>query len=400
MIHWLGFTLLAVVIQGLFALFEMACVSFNKIRLQYYVSRGKRRAKWLDFLLKRPSRLFGTTLVGINASLQIGSECARRFYESIHLDPDWAPLSQVVIVVIFGELAPLFAARRHPEQIAMTLAPLMVFLARLLSPITWTFDQISKGIHFLMGRPQETPLFLSREEVKMAFEDREGREEELTALVTAVFQLKTSTADQLMQPLAQTQLFPSYATVRDVREHLAHRYTPILPVYHKTTHNIIAIGNVRSILRLHDSDKILDSCKSPWFVTRDTSILQLLDQFRRNNQVVAVILDSSGQACGILSLDQIVDTIFGREQRSIPEEDQAHLIERTLEGSMTLAEFNRQFEADLKGDDASTLSDFLIATLDHGPARGEIIRIDDYEFTIIDLSLRGIRTLTVRTLLD
>ncbi len=130
---YLVLSLLAIVIQGLFAFFEMACVSFNKVRLQYYVSIGTRRAIWLEYLLKRPSRLFGTTLIGITTSLVIGSECARRFYESMNLNPDWAPLTQVPLVVIFGELAPMFAARRHPEQSAMFCVPLMILLARILT---------------------------------------------------------------------------------------------------------------------------------------------------------------------------------------------------------------------------------------------------------------------------
>ena len=121
-IFFLGFTLLAVIIQGFFALFEMACVSFNKVRLQFFASQGKKKAIWLSELIQQPSRLFGTTLIGIAASLQIGSECARRFYEAIGFDPDWTPLSQLILVVIFGELVPMFTARRHPEQIAMAFA--------------------------------------------------------------------------------------------------------------------------------------------------------------------------------------------------------------------------------------------------------------------------------------
>lgn len=401
MIEWLSFTLLSVVVQALFALFEMACVSFNKIRLQYYVSLGVRRAQWLNFLLQRPSRLFGTTLIGINTALQAGSECARRFYESIHLDPDWAPVSQVLIVVILGELAPLFAARRHPEQIAMFLAPLMVFLARLLTPITWAFDQISKGVHRLMGRPSETPLFLSRDEVKIAFEEREGGEDELNLLVAAVFQLKNQTAGQLMLPLSSVQLFPAHATVRDVREQLIRRYAPIIPIFRNNAHNIVSIVNVRQLLRLTEFQKIIESGKSPWFVTKDTSVLQLLDQFRRNNQSVAVILEASGQACGILTLDQIVDAIFGREKLpSAEEEEQSHVIERTLHGSMTVGEFNRQFGASLEGAQTATLSELILTKLDHPPARGESLRIGNYEFTIVELTLRSIRTLSVHTLLE
>lgn len=169
---YLLFTLLAVAIQGFFAFFEMACVSFNKVRLQYFVSLGNRRALWLNYLLKRPSRLFGTTLIGVNAALFAGSECARQFYESIHLNPDLAPLTQILIVVIFGELAPLFAARRHPEQAAMFCVPLMILIARILTPVTWCFDAISHFVHKAMGQAKETPLFLSREEVRMAFQER------------------------------------------------------------------------------------------------------------------------------------------------------------------------------------------------------------------------------------
>jgi CBS domain containing-hemolysin-like protein len=78
---YLFYTLLSIAIQGLFAFFEMACVSFNKVRLQYYVSLGTKRALWLNYLIQRPSRLFGTTLIGITTTLVVGSDCSRRFYE-------------------------------------------------------------------------------------------------------------------------------------------------------------------------------------------------------------------------------------------------------------------------------------------------------------------------------
>lgn len=397
MVKWLLFTLLAVLIQGFFALFEMASVSFNKVRLHYYVSQRLRRAVWLNYLLKRPSRLFGTTLIAINASLQIGSECARRFYESIHIHPDWAPVTQVLIVVVFGELVPMFAARRHPEQIAMAFVPFMVFLARLLSPITWSFDWVAKLIHRLMSKPQQTPLFLSREEVRMAFEDRDLGEDEFNALVGSIFQLKNRTAGQLMLPLSAARLFSSETMVWEVREKLAGRYETLLPVYHRNPHNIVSIVNVRDLLRFSEDQKILEAGKSPWFVTKDTSILQLLDQFRRNNQSLAVILESSGQASGILTLDRTVDAIFGPEELAEEEGARKFFLDRTLQGSMTIAEFNRQFEADLPGDEKKTLSELIFDQLEHPPARGETVRIGPYELTVLEPTLRGVKTISVHT---
>ena len=190
MTTWLLITLCAIVVQAVFALFEMACVSFNKVRLQYYVSIGKKGAIWIHFLLKRPSRLFGTTLIGINAALQIGSESSRRFYESIHVDPDFSPLTQVFIVVLLGELVPMTIARRHPERIALFFVPFMMVLAKLFSPITWAFDHISRLIHKMFSKSVETPLFLSREEVIVTFESQEFAKDEFNAIVNGVFQLK------------------------------------------------------------------------------------------------------------------------------------------------------------------------------------------------------------------
>ena len=187
---YLSLTLLFILIQGFFAFFEMACVSFNKVRLQYYVSLGTRRALWLNYLLKSPSRLFGTTLIGITTSLVVGSECARRLYESMNLDPDLAPLTQVLLVVIFAELSPMFAARRHPEQAAMFCVPLMILIAKVLTPMIWAFDALSTLVHRAMSKQKETPLFLSREEVHMAFEERGEGGDEFNDAASQIFQLK------------------------------------------------------------------------------------------------------------------------------------------------------------------------------------------------------------------
>lgn len=395
---YLFFTLLSVAIQALFAFFEMACVSFNKVRLQYYVSIGTKRAIWLNYLLKSPSRLFGTTLIGITTSLVIGSECSRRFYESIHLNPDWAPLTQVPIVVIFGELAPMFAARRHPEQSAMFCVPLMIVLARLLTPITWAFDAISRLIHRLMGKETEAPLFLTREEVRMAFEDKEAGTDEFNAAVSQIFLLKNLTAGQLMIPLAKVQMVSSSATLADVRHILSVHYAPMIPIYHRYPQNIVAIATLRDLLRLMPHKKVIDSARSPWFVTRDTSILQLLQQFRRNNQSTAVILDPSGHAAGILTLDQILAEIFGEESQSAVGEEMSHYIERTLSGDMSISEFNKQFEARLSEGKGDTLNDLILSELGHLPVKGESVRIGDLEFTIDEPTLRGIKTLSVRSI--
>ncbi len=388
MIEWLLLTISAILIQGFFALFEMASVSIHKIRLQHAAANGEKWAQWLQYLLQRPARLFGTTLLGINAALQAGSECARRFYESVGLNPDWAPLSQVFLVVVFGELVPLFTARRHPDPIAKAFAPLIAALAYVLSPVIWVFDRLPK----LIRRPEAAGL-LSREEIRMAFEEKP---DDFTRVVGAIFQLKNQTAGQLMVPLSQAVLFPVGATVRDARERLRVRYVPMLPLYQKSPEHVMGVVSVRDLVSLREDQPLVEKAKSPWFVTKGTSALELLEQFRNNNQTAAVILEPSGQACGVLTLDQIVDALLGPEANDEPEEEPVHFVSRTLEGTMLVAEFNRQFEADLPG--AGTLEELILSMLDHAPVREETVQIQTFEFTVLEPSFSGIKTLSVRTL--
>jgi putative hemolysin len=304
----------------------------------------------------------------------------------------------VPLVIMFAELAPLFAARRHPEQAAMTLIPFMMLFSKLLLPFTWAVNALTSALHRLMGKSGELPLFLSRDEVRMAFEKEEGHVSEFDQTAGQIFLLKNLTAAELMMPLQSASLAPSTATLAEARHVLSVHAVPILPIYHRQIHNIVGVIQLRELFGLQEHQKILDAARAPWFVTRDTTVLQLLEQFRRNNQSLAVILGAEGEAIGILTLDQILSEIFGEEPPPIDEP--LGYIERTLSGDMSVAEFNRQFSAHLPEGKGDTLSDLLLAELGHLPVKDETLRIQDLEFTVDEPTLMGVKTLSVRTTRD
>ncbi len=398
MTFFLGMTLLCVLIQAIIALFEMACVSFHRVRLHYYVSLNRRRARWLHYLIERPSRLFGTTLIGILTALQIGSECSRRWYESMGWNPDLAPLSQIIIVVVFAELVPMFAGRSHPERIAMALVPWMMVLTRILSPLIWAFDALSRLIHRCIGTPQELSLYLSRDEVRAAFEEHEEVEEEWNAVVSRIFSLKSLTARDIMIPLNHLFMIPEESSLADLRHQLpSGQLPPVIPLYHHVRHRITGVVQIRDLLALPESAAVHEGSRPPWFVIESSSILRILEQFRSNNQSAAVILQESGRACGLLTLDQILAQIFGEEEDT--EESRPRLfVERTLSASMTVGEFNREFQASIGTQPDQTLSDLLCEAAGHLPVKGEEVEVEEFAFTIEELTFRGVKTCSVKNI--
>jgi CBS domain containing-hemolysin-like protein len=398
---FLSLLVICLVVQAFFAMLEMACVSFNKVRLQYYVSKGNRRAIWLSNLLHHPGRLFGTTLICVNLALQLGSECSRRFYESVGLNPDFAPLTQVVIVLIFAEIAPLLAGRRYAEHAAMLGIPVLFLTSIVLAPLIWLFDIFCRALHRVIGSRQGAGLYLSREELQKILEEQE--EQEFNTVVSNIFSLKTMTAKELMQPLSNIQLVPSICTVAEMRSLLTLHYSPFVPIYHKSPENIVAVAFPRDLLRQAENKRIREYARPPWFITETDSIMSILKQFRRNNQSVAVVLNEKGLAIGILTLDEIIDEIFGQADSWMQFEEltpgeKRVVIDRTFSGDTKIADFNAAYRAHLDPKGTDTLAELVTLTLGHPPAVGESVKIDDFEFVVEEASILGAKSISIRTI--
>ena len=397
---FLSLIVICLIVQGFFAMLEMASVSFNKVRLQYYVSKGKRRAIWLSNLLHHPGKLFGTTLICVNAALQLGSECARRFYESLGISPDLAPLSQVALVLIFAEIAPLLAGRRYAEHAAMLGIPILYLTSIVLTPLIWLFDLLCRAVHWVIGSPQGAGLYLSREELQKILEEQE--QEEFNTIVTNIFTLKNKTAKELMQPLSSIQLVPSLCTVAEMRSLLTLHYTPFVPIYHKNPENIVAVAFPRDLLRQAENKRIREYARPPWFITETDSVMSILKQFRRNNQNVAVVLNEKGLATGVLTLDEIIDEIFGQSDAWMQFEELAPvhhvIVDRTFPGETKISDFNAAYRVHLDAKGVETLAELVAHILGHAPAVGESVTIDQFELTVEEASILGAKSIAVKSL--
>lgn len=399
-LFWLFLTLLCVAIQGFYSMMEMAAVSFNRVRLEYYVSKGMRRAIWLQYLLQKPSRLFGTIMLGVNIALQIGSQSSRDFYRSIGLEPDLAPITQIFLVVIFAELAPLFAARRFSEHVIMLGIPVVYATHRIFAPVIWLLGQMTHFVYLILGKKgEEFDVFLTRDELQKVLESHE-EEDEFNRVVGGIFALRNKTATHVMTPISKIEMVRTSTTVGLLRQKLSASLQTFVPLYHKTRSNIVAIANVRDLVRLPDNRYIQDHSRPPWFITSTTKLMPILAQFRRNKQSVAVVLDPNGLAIGMLTLDAILEEIFGEHPIPTEEKGKAEvpLIERTFPGNTKIEDFNREYRTHLESHGVETLSQLMITLLDHPPTPGDVVIIDRFELIVEEATLLGIKSVSIKTL--
>ncbi len=394
-------TLSCVFIEAFFSMFEMASVTFNKVRLQYYESQKNRRAIWLKLLLSKPSRLFGSCLIAIEVALQLGSEASRRFYESVHLNPDFAPATQILLVLVFGELAPLFAARKHSEEVALKSVGLVYFLSKMLSPFTYFIDAIAKASDLLFKKSSTTHLYLTREEIQKAFEEQNikimrSEREKISLVVSHVLSLKDRKVNEFLIPLYTLPLLPEEMPLQEALVLLKQNYSPYLLLYRQTKENISFIVETQDLFQKDRGLPLSLFGKSLLFQTEESSLFHALKQFQKGS--IAIVLNRAGKAMGLIALDQVLEMIFGERELADDSREQI-FIEKSFSGDMLISEFNRAYHAHLYCHGALTLSDLVTFILHHPPSEGEMIHVDSFEMTVKEVSLRGAKTIMIRSLM-
>lgn len=400
-LFWLLLNVFTIVVLAFYSMEEMAFVSFNKVRLQFYVAQGSQRAIWINNLLNNSSKLFSTTLIGVNVATFVGSECARRFHEALGISPDLAPLSQVILVIIFGELAPMFAARRYSEHVALLGVPLIYFSSLVLAPFIWILEIVSKVANRLFRGSETSPnLFITADELQKIIEeqDEEANDSgsEFNAVTSNIFRLKEKFAHQAMTPLSHETAVSEQMTVKELRNGrlIKDKY---LVVYRQNLSHTVGIVYINDLLKAGENQKLLKFCRSPWFIASTTPLIEILKQFRMNSENIAIILDHKGKSIGYITFEDILDEIFGERGTPIRKAPSKTFIDRTFDGSITLETLKKETGIELAGKSDETLSDWFFRVVDHHPEAGESYLVPPYEFIVKETSLRAIVSIEVKT---
>lgn len=403
---WTTLNLISMFVLGFYSMQEMASVSFNKIRLHYYVSKGMKRAIWLNDLLQDPARLFGTTLLSVNAAMFIGSECARQTYIALGLSPDIAPLTQVLFVILFAELAPMFAARRYPEQVALFGAPILYFSAMLMTPLLWAVSAISTVVDKLAGsKESQKNHLLNQEDLQkiLSKQKEEGTEEEpdeFDLLARNVFSLRAKDARLIIEPLTSFPALPVHATISQMRPLLAQSDAQDILVYRYDIQHVVGVVSPRNLLRVPETHPIHAYMTPPWFITRQTKLMKLLHEFRQSNQRLAIVLNEHGLAVGMIKREDLLQELFGKidlfteAQRQPPSK---FLIDRTFPADLSIGEFNKEFGVTLSSETEKTLAELMTHLLGHPPHEGESVSLPPFELTVVESSLLEATRIAITT---
>lgn len=402
--------LLFLVLSALFSGSEIAFISANKLGIEVRRNSGGRRGKLLASFYDDPKGFISSMLVGNNIALVVFTTLMTTllsplFESVIGAGPTLLLMNTVVItivILIFGEFLPKTIFRIYSGELLFALTWPLAFFKWLLVIPTWLMSGLSEWFikSVLRVNVDAEDYRLSRLDLEQYIVDKVHDEDEQLEkeLFINALNLKQVKVRECMVPRTEMVV----VELTDPIDALIHAIT-------ETRHSRILVqdGDVDNILGYvhHQSligkpKKIKNILRDLSFVPETMNVQDLLSTFIEEGNSLACVVDEYGGLTGLITMEDILEEIFGEIEDEHDEEEhvdvQINENEYRLSGRLEIGYLNEKYEhLELPEGDYHTLSGYLVMTTGNIPERGDVIDIPPYRFHLELVSDTKIETVRV-----
>ncbi|WP_422059168.1 hemolysin family protein [Sphingopyxis sp.] len=423
---WGDVAIIAVLIMlnGAFALSELAIVSARGPRLQAAEKRGSRGAKIARQLGADPGRFLSTVQVGITligiiagaySGASLGGPVAERLQAWFGIDAEHAQAAGFALVIavttyfslIAGELVPKQFALRAPEPIAIFMAGPMYWLSRVAAPLVWLLDNSSALVFRLLGLNRESEDRVTAEELHLIVAEASKSgviEESERAIISGVVRLADRPVREVMTPRIDVDWIDIASDADAVRAMLLDTPHTRIPVARGSVDDIVGVVQARDIAAALFRGEALDLEKltrSAKVIHDQIDAMDALENLRAADVPMLLVHDEYGHFEGLVTPADLLSAIAGEfasdqdigSEPFVVERDDGSLL---IAGSMPADQMAERLGIELGDDrDYATAAGHALAILKHLPKEGETFSDRGWKFEIVDMDGRKIDKLLV-----
>jgi len=402
-----------VLTNAFFVAAEFALVSVRRSRMEELVAAGQTSAKTVLAAMRDLGTYIAGAQVGITmASLGLGwvgePVLAHMLMPLFSWTTPWVAevtahtiavtLAFVLITflhVVFGEQVPKVVAVQRGEATALWVMPLMKLTVTLMRPLVWVLNGFSNAVVRLLGLEPGGELHGVHSADELQILVRQSRQagviDELESrLVERAFRVPDLTARDVMVPRTDLLALDGRLPAEELLDRAARSGHQRLPVYDRTLDNIVGILHVQDVFRhLRQTKDPLDIRKLvrvPLFVPETVRLDDLLRNFQQHHSQIAVVTDEHGGVAGMVTLDDVVEEVFGEMQEAadtrqpgIQEMPDGRLLVR---GDVRLRELNDRFGWDLEDEQADTIAGYVMNRLGRLARPGDSVETPQGTITV------------------
>jgi putative hemolysin len=411
----IAFIFLLVLLNGFFALSEMALVASKRARIQAAVDQGKTGAKSALALIEDPNTLLssiqiGITLISILTGVYSGATMAERLggtllgYGVPSIYAENVAFGIVVLLVTFvsliiGELVPKRVALLHAESLAIRVAPIMRWFAMIMAPLVWLLRVSVDAVLKLLPMSAAGQAAVTEDDVRalVAEGTRAGvflaSERRLLEGVLALADRKVGSIMIPRQDVVWLDMDDPIESIWEQAKESGHARFLIAREKLDNLLGVITLADLSEAVHRGRIDPDRDILP-PLHIPDSISALQLLDQFQRSSTHLAVVTDEYGEIEGITTPIDILKAIAG-ELPELGSRERPEALSRAdgswlIDGHLPIEELQRRLNRrDLAGRDYHTVAGFVLARLGRIPKAGDTLTWRDLRIEIMDMD--GVR---------
>ena len=414
MLSDLSILLVLIVFNGLFAMSEIAIVSARRARLQQMVDEGSTGAQIAINLSEEPTRFLSTVQVGITAigilsgaigESTLAASIKAHLVQVAFIEPYAHAISIGLMVVILtdlsliiGELVPKRLAMQRPELIAAMVAGPMQTIATLTRPLVKLLTFSTETILTLLGVSKTNEPSVTEEEIKVMIE--QGTEEGVfdrteQELVSNVLRLDDRNVGAVMTPRKNIVFLDTRLSFDDNKHRLAESPHTVIPLCEDGLDHVVGLVRTNDLLECLLRGEKIDLprlAKTPLFVPRSITLMQLLEHFKRAHLPAALVIDEYGEVTGIVTVTDVIEAIVGdlpgeegEDPMIVEREDGSWLADGMLDLDTLklLVNVNTLPEEDL--GNYHTIGGLVMLQLGRVPRTGDIFELEGFRFEVVDM---------------
>jgi putative hemolysin len=414
-----------ILLNGLFAMSELAIVSARTARLKILADRGNRGAATAIILAADPGRFLSTvqigiTLVGIIAGAysgaSLGGPTGERL-EALGVPERYADDAGFALVIavttyfslVIGELVPKRLALRGAERIAIVAALPMAFIAKAAAPFVWLLDRSSSLLLRLAGASHKGDADVTAEDLQMIFAEatRSGViEEDERQIMTGIMRLADRPVRELMTPRTELDTVDRRATEAEIRAAIKESPHSLLPVADRSPDNIVGVVKVRdvqAVLLAGRKVQLTRLMKKAEIIPDQLDAMDALRLLQQSDVSMALVHDEYGHLEGVVTPADLLSAIVGSFVSHQDEGDEPMVVVREDRSLLVAGALPADALADRLGIDLpesrdyATAAGFALSVLKRLPKEGEWFCDQGWKFEIVDMDGLKIDKLLVST---
>jgi putative hemolysin len=413
----LGVVILFILLGAIFVAAEIALISLREGQLKSLSERSKRGARVAD-LASHPNRFLAAVQVGVTLSgflsAAFGAERLGNYVIPRLIDvglsegvSETLSLIGLTLVIayfslVFGELVPKRMALHSTEKIALFVAAPVAIVSRLFRPLIWLLSHSSDLILKVLGiDPKASREDISEEELVDLVTGHKALTEQERDIVEEVFNASERQVHEVMVPRTEVDFLNANLSVADAIRIAVEKAHSRYPVVRGNNDEVIGFIHVRDLMSPEYAGKnvpIMELLRTIIFLPGTKGVLPALSEMRAQRQQIAIVLDEYGGTDGIVTFEDLVETLIGDihdeyDEQIVEVSNHSRTGDYEIDGLISLEDLTEQTGVEIPEGPYETLSGYVMHSLGRIPELNDVVHINGTRLTVLSMEGKRVGTL-------